>query len=95
MENSEKPMPLIVTEMDFPPEVRARAQGVKVLGEQTVGTQALFDALPSVIAKRLRAIIPTDFEIAEIELSLRVEGTVFGTGLSSDVKVHLGRKNKA
>jgi hypothetical protein len=91
MENNENPTPLIVTEKDFPPEVLARAQGVKVLGETSVGAQALYDALPSVIAKRLRAITPPDFEISELQLSLRVEGKVLGSGISSDVVVRLGR----
>ena len=94
MANIENPTPLIIHESDFPPDVLARAKGVKVLGEPTIGSQALFDALPAVIAKRLRAITPPDFEVAEIELSLRVEGTVLGTGISSDVVVRLARNKK-
>ena len=85
-------VPLIITENDFPTDVLARARGVKILDEPARGFQAIYDALPGVIAKRLRSITPPDFEISEIELSLKVEGTILGTGVSSDVVVHLGRK---
>ncbi len=94
MPTDEHQTPLIVSEKDFPPEVLARAQGVKVLGDPAVGPQALFDALPAVITKRLRAITPPDFEVSEIALTLRVEGTILGTGISSDVVVKLARSKK-
>lgn len=86
-----EPIPLVITDKDFPPDVIARAQNVKILGEPAQGIRAIYDALPGVIAKRLRAITPLDFEISEIELSVKVEGTILGTGVSSDVIVRLSR----
>jgi hypothetical protein len=39
-------------------QMRARAKGVGLLGDDADAKRALFDALPSVIAKRIQAITP-------------------------------------
>ena len=82
---------LRIDDMDCDPalvaQIKATERGARILGPEH--ERALFDALPSVIAKRVRAITPAGFEIAELELELSLEGKVCGTGISGNVKVRL------
>jgi hypothetical protein len=68
-------------------QVRAAEGGARVLGPEH--ERALFDALPSVIAKRVRAITPNGFVISELELTLSIEGKICGSGVSGNVRVKL------
>ncbi len=92
---SVKPITLIVRETDIDSVTRAQLEsltrGVRVLANDD-NVRALCDALPTAIARRVRAIVPQDFVLSEIEMTLSVEGKLWGTGLSGDVKVKLAPK---
>ena len=88
---SKGPLPLKIDDTDCDPslvaQIKATERGARILGPEH--ERALFDALPSVIAKRVRAITPAGFVIAELELELSLDGKICGTGISGNVKVKL------
>jgi hypothetical protein len=75
--------------VDLQGKLKSLKEGKQVLGDHDDVQRALFDALPSVIAERVKAITPRDFVVAELELKLSLGGTIFGVGLSGDVTVKL------
>ena len=87
---------LIIGEQDLDPTVRARVKaalaGQSVLGGEEDAVRILFDSLPIVLAKRLKAITPADFRVAEIELEISLGGKLFGAELSGHVVVRLAPK---
>lgn len=90
-------VPLIITEQDLPPDartsLRSAADGVAILGGDDT-QQAIFDALPSVIAKRLKRIVPEGFALAEIEIQFSVAGQLFGSGVAGEVRAKYSPKAK-
>ncbi|TDP62596.1 hypothetical protein [Roseateles toxinivorans] len=85
---------LVLSESDVDAGVRKRVQaataGSRVLsGEDQDAKQILMDALPTIIAQKIRKIVPKDFEISEVQLKLNVSGKLFGTGVSGDVILKL------
>ncbi len=84
----EKPIPLVLREDDVDASVRAAAQSArkkrKILASEDAA--AFFDALPNAIARRLKAVVPKGFELAELEMTFSVKGELFGTGIGGDVK---------
>lgn len=88
-------IPLVVNEDDLPPDartkIRSASDGVAILGSEDV-QKALFDALPSVIAKRLSRIVPEGFTLAEIELQFTVAGQLFGSGIGAEVRAKYSQR---
>jgi len=88
---------LVITDGDLPAgkaqQIRAQAGGTQLLGGES--ERALFDALPSAIARRVQNIVPKDFVISELELKMTLNGTVCGVGISGDVVVKLAPAPKA
>jgi hypothetical protein len=82
---------LIISDADLEETQRnkiiADQRATKVLGGEA--HRALVDALPGLVARRIRAIVPDDFRVTEIELSMTIQGTICGSGISGDVKVKL------
>lgn len=70
-------------------ESRAHSSQNRLLGEQDGVERILQDLLPSLIAKRIRAITPPEFVVSEIELCVTIEGKIWGCGISGDMKVKL------
>ena len=91
-----KPLKLVLRETDVDARVGAQlaanSEGVRVLATDD-SIRTLFDALPTAIARRVQSITPEGFRIVEIELSLSVEGKLWGTGISGDVKVKLAPRD--
>jgi hypothetical protein len=87
----EQPLRLVVTEEDLDPRtrgvLRSLSDGAEVYGSSDNAEAALFDALPTVIAKKLRSITPPDFVISEVQMKFTVDAKIAGTGLSGDVSV--------
>jgi hypothetical protein len=83
---------LVIREKDLPGELNGRlkadSQGTRVLGG-TDTAQAVFDAIPGVIAKRLEKIVPKDFVLAEVELKLALDFEIPGFKCGGDVVVKL------
>lgn len=88
-----KQLTLLLSDDDLDAGVRghvmALKSGTRVLADNEDPMRALFDALPTIIAKRLRAITPPGFAITELEICLSVEGKLCGTGIGGDVTVKL------
>jgi hypothetical protein len=88
-------VPLIINEQDLPVETRSKmrsaSDGVAILGGEE-SQKALFDALPSVIAKRLTRMVPEGFALKEIELQFTVSGQLFGSGVAAEVHAKYSQK---
>jgi len=90
---------LILGDSDFErvmkePEVRrlrSPAEDVQTLGPEAARYSVL-DALPKAVAERFRRILPSDYEIHEIELKVSISGTPFGVGISGDATLKFGPK---
>ena len=50
----------------------------------------IMDAIPRVIASRFRQMIPDEFRIISVELSIQLEGKVFGCGVSGEATLTFG-----
>ena len=94
------PIPLIIDEGDFDvvarSSIEAAQRGTRVLGgpdaehrEATASERVIFDALPSVISRRVQKVIPKGFRIAELEFCFKLEGKIWGSGVGGEVKVKL------
>jgi hypothetical protein len=90
------PIPLIIDEVDIDAATRnavAAAQaGTRVLGSDSdlqTPERMLLDALPAAIARKVQAIVPPEFKIAELEFCFKVEGKLWGSGLAGEVKATL------
>jgi hypothetical protein len=88
---------LFISESDFDPliqsQLQASVQGVRVLAEEKDTLKILYDSLPEVITKRLKAITPPDFKISQLELKIAISGKFFGASLQGDVIVRLAPKD--
>src|SRR4051812_39093456 len=82
-------------------QILAVQKGYKVLGDDGIGaqgpgadqTQALVvNALPSVIARKLTAMLPHGFVVAEFTLKFTVDGKIFGSGVGGEVEVKFAPK---
>jgi hypothetical protein len=84
---------LVVTERDLPGDVRnlliAERDETRLLGGRASTAQALFDAIPSVIARRLERIVPDNFTLEEIELKLLLDVEIPGFKCGGDITVKL------
>jgi hypothetical protein len=84
-------IPLIVMDGDLDAAARgklaAAQKGDAHLAGDGDARRALHDAMPSAIAKRLHAVCPPDFSIAEVTMKMTVKGTPFGVGVEGDVQV--------
>ncbi|MFZ5479082.1 MAG: hypothetical protein ACOZNI_20095 [Myxococcota bacterium] len=81
---------LTPTERAVVQSAHARDKGAdKALGGAAATQRAVFDVLPAVIARRLEAITPPTFVVAEIEVKLSLGGKVGGVGLDGDISVTL------
>jgi len=69
-------------------QVSASRAGKTVLGG-TEELKAVFDAIPSAIARRVLAIVPDGFRVNEIELKLNLGGKICGLGVEGEVTVKL------
>lgn len=83
---------LIVEEQDFENsligEVNAKLQGKEILAnDRENAKRVLFDAMPNIIASRVKSITPDDFHIQEIEIKMNLKGKVFGSELGGEIVV--------
>jgi len=73
--------------------VKAGRTGTRTLtGGEKDPEEILMDAMPSAVAKKVRAIVPKGFELTELQLKLEVSGTIFGTGMKGEVMIKLAPK---
>jgi hypothetical protein len=91
MDMTDDGIPLIVVEGDLDAAARGKLAATKKGEAHLAGDgdamRTLYDALPSAIGKRLRAVCPPDFEISEVTMKMSVKGTPFGVGIEGDVEV--------
>lgn len=92
-----EPLQLRIDEEDFDASVtkavNAGRSGTRVLaGSDKDPEEILMDAMPSAVARKVRAIVPKGFELTELQLKLQVSGTVFGTGMKGEVMIKLTPK---
>jgi hypothetical protein len=84
---------LIVRPGDLPPEVKGIADSLRAntraLGGNDDQLQTLFDAIPAVIARRVRSITPKEFKLASVELELALDVAIPGIEVSGTVKISL------
>lgn len=90
-------MQIVISESDY--EYALGGEEVKVIAarkkEEVLGPEpnmAIVDALPRVVASRLRKMIPDNYEIREITIKVTVSGTPFGVGVGGDATVKFGPK---
>ena len=90
-------MEIVITEKDY--EAALGDSEVKLLvnrrREEVLGSEpnlAILDALPRVIAQRVRKMIPSDYEVREITINLKISGTPFGVGVGGDATIKFGPK---
>jgi len=73
-----------------------KAARIRVLGgrdhEHSEKKKLIEELLPAVIARKIKGLIPNDFDITEISMKISVAGTIFGTGVSGDVDVKFAPK---
>jgi hypothetical protein len=92
--------PLVITENDLEPDIRGMVHAVRnkdrVLGgTHTNEVEAVFDAIPGTIARRLRRITPAEFRLAEITLELALDVDIPGFKIGGTVTVTLQPKEVA
>jgi len=88
-------MQLVITENDYSEalgsseaKVLAAKRKEEVLGPES--NNAIVDALPKVLADRVKKMIPENYEIKEISIKITISGTPFGVGLAGDASVKFG-----
>jgi hypothetical protein len=90
-------MQLVITEQDY----REALDDTKIKRlttiekEEILGpdhTVSVIDALPRVLADRVRKMIPDDYQVLEIQIKVALSGTPFGVGVSGDATVKYGPK---
>jgi hypothetical protein len=91
-------MNLVITDQDFENvfdtgEIKRLKSGSTefILGPDRAAS--IIDALPRVIAERIRRIIPEDYTVLEIQIKVSLSGTPFGIGVGGDATVKFGPKN--
>lgn len=106
MNNNVEPS-VLLDETDLDPRVRrdlaARAKGGRALGggvrsagenNESDVRQIIANELPSAIANKIKKMIPDGFELKEVELSIKLGGTVFGVGVDGIAKVKFGPRSE-
>jgi len=53
----------------------------------------ILDALPTVLANRIRNLLPKEFRVREIHLGIDLEGKPFGVGIGGSVEFVLERSD--
>jgi hypothetical protein len=97
-ENTQDKLPqLFIDEEDLDPvvasKIRAMQRGERVLDDSKHQVERiLFDSLPSAIAKRVKAITPSDFRLSEIQLKFSLTGKIFFGDIGGDVVIKLAPK---
>lgn len=73
-------------------KLSALQKGERHLGgdEQSDAKELLAGELPSAIANRVRKMVPDGFVLKEIELSVKLGGTLFGIGVDGTAKIKFG-----
>jgi hypothetical protein len=93
-------MQVVITEKDYEealgvPDAKLLAAKKK---EEVLGPEpnlAIIDALPRVLAERVRKMIPVDYEIREITIKVIISGTPFGVGVGGDATIKFGPQTSA
>lgn len=84
-------MRLRITENDLPPNVSAMLSaheaGDTVLDDEVV--EAVLDALPAIIAVRVRRFVPPGFKLSGVDLAIELTGSLQVAELGGQVVVHL------
>jgi hypothetical protein len=75
-------------------KLKAQAKGTVILGEDNEATRAVMDELPKVIARRVKAMIPKDFELRESSLKMQLAGQILGCGVKGEAVIKFGPKGK-
>lgn len=90
-------MQLILTEQDYEQSLSKAAvrklrgeKGEAILGPDEAGT--VLQALPRVLADRIRRMIPENYEVREIQIKVAFSGAPFGVGVAGDAVVKFGPK---
>jgi hypothetical protein len=80
---------LVIREADLEAAVIARmkaaARGTTMLDEED-GAATLGDGVIRAVIRRVLSLAPNGTKLAEVELGLKLEGKLFGSGISGDVK---------
>lgn len=68
---------------------------MEVLGnEEEDKEEVIMKFLPEVLAGKIKRMIPSEFEIIEIEMKLSIGGKPFGVGLDGEAIVRFGPPKK-
>jgi hypothetical protein len=92
-------MQLVVTERDYEAALdKASVRKLKGENRDTIlGSKEaadVLDALPRVLADRVRRMLPDDYEMLEMQLKISISGAPFGVGVAGDAIVKFGPKPK-
>lgn len=90
-------MKIELSSKDFEADVAKAANSARAAGRATIlgpedeeKQKRVWDALPSVLARRFQQIVPEGFEIHEIELNVEISGMPFGVGIGGTAKILFG-----
>ena len=96
-ENNEVAMQIIITEQDYRDALgSAAAKRLTSEKEEILGPDdkaSVIDALPRVLADRLKKMIPVDYDLLEIQMKITLSGTPFGVGVGGDAIAKFGPKS--
>lgn len=90
---------MVVTEQDFDPAIRARAKALKE-GHEVLGPEEneletfLTSVLPAALIEKVRKVLPSEFQLKELEFKVEVKGMPFGIGLGGEIGVKIGPASK-
>ena len=91
-------MKLVINESDFEPDTQATLRldqgGQEVLADNEDAERKIWDALPGVIAQRLKEIVPPEFTIREFQINMTVGAKLWGVGVDAEVCVTLAPPDK-
>lgn len=90
---------LTLIEEDFE-EISGRdASGLLVLGEEKETSQKPPSAIiqeiaPRVISRKLKKLVPQDYQLTQVRMDVKVKGAIFGQEVSGTVQVTFSPKEK-
>jgi hypothetical protein len=98
---TQKPLPLDISDSDIDAAthqaiakaiVATRKLGPNApVGQQESLHRRVIDLLPTIIAKRVNEIVPSDFSLDSLQIKFSLEGRLFGSGVSGEVVATLKR----
>lgn len=92
-----KPIPLPITDNDLDrtqrQSLKSKILSTRTLGAQEDANRRILDLLPSLIAERIRGIVPDDFELDELEFKFEIQGKLFGSGVGGEVIAKLKKRS--